>query len=429
MIPVVSISDLTLGLNATYAGSDVNTNGVPVDQWSLAINGTGLGKLTTMSNYPNSPVALSTSDNATGDLFFDVDFGLPSPNAFGDALSLAQDCVYFPAPTADVLDRLHSHPAAKHDSLLNLYRLFHVDSPSLSMQRPVLDQAMVDRVNNAPASTWTAHMSPRFEDISVEEASRMMGGMTLPARTVPKSLRRNTIHSSAADRLGLPKAFDSREQWPTCIHPIRNQGVCGSCWAHGSSESASDRMCIATGGKTNVVLSPQYLNSCDFSDFGCSGGSFDHPWEFIVDRGLPADECVPYLSGNTSDVTEACPSQCTNASYAGNLTMHQAQSCHPVGPDPVAIQLEIMTNGPVTADFLVYNDFILYSSGVYQHINGTILGGHAIKVIGWGVSSDGLPFWTVANSWGTAWGESGFFNILRGSDECGIESSVVAGVF
>lgn len=54
----------------------------------------------------------------------------------------------------------------------------------------------------------------------------------------------------------VPTAFDSRKQWPKCIHPIRNQEHCGSCWAFSGSEVLSDRLCIASNGTIDVVLSP-----------------------------------------------------------------------------------------------------------------------------------------------------------------------------
>ena len=85
-----------------------------------------------------------------------------------------------------------------------------------------------------------------------------------------------------------------------------------------------------------------------------------------------------------------------------------------------------MTNGPVEGAFTVYSDFLSYNSGVYQHTTGEELGGHAIRILGWGVE-DSTPYWLVANSWNQDWGDKGFFKILRGSDECGIESGIVAG--
>jgi cathepsin B len=69
--------------------------------------------------------------------------------------------------------------------------------------------------------------------------------------------------------------------------------------------------------------------------------------------------------------------------------------------------------------FTVYEDFMNYKSGVYKHQTGSQLGGHAVKIVGWG---DG--YWIVANSWGTSWGEKGFFNIAFGN--CGIDSAVYA---
>lgn len=86
-----------------------------------------------------------------------------------------------------------------------------------------------------------------------------------------------------------------------------------------------------------------------------------------------------------------------------------------------------MTNGPVEAAFYVYRDFISYKSGVYHHTSGSFLGGHAIKIIGWGVDGS-TPYWIIANSWGTTWGINGFFWMLRGRNECGIESQVITGL-
>lgn len=57
-----------------------------------------------------------------------------------------------------------------------------------------------------------------------------------------------------------------------------------------------------------------------------------------------------------------------------------------------------MTNGPVEGAFSVYADFLSYKTGVYQHTTGDFLGGHAIKILGWG-TENGTPYWLVANSW------------------------------
>jgi len=91
------------------------------------------------------------------------------------------------------------------------------------------------------------------------------------------------------------------------------------------------------------------------------------------------------------------------------------------------IKAEIFKNGPVETAFTVYEDFLTYKSGVYKHTSGGELGGHAVKFMGWGVENN-VPYWLVANSWNANWGYKGFFKILRGGDECGIEDEVSAGM-
>merc|ERR1711862_1089092 len=58
--------------------------------------------------------------------------------------------------------------------------------------------------------------------------------------------------------------------------------------------------------------------------------------------------------------------------------------------DVKQIQMELMTNGPTEAAFTVYEDFVNYKSGVYQHVTGKALGGHAIRLLGWGEENE-LP--------------------------------------
>ena len=98
--------------------------------------------------------------------------------------------------------------------------------------------------------------------------------------------------------------------------------------------------------------------------------------------------------------------------------------------DVEGMQREIMARGPIEVAFQVFSDFHSYSDGVYARTpSGKLQGGHAVKIVGWGTDPDsGVPFWTVANSWGPQWaGLGGFFRIKRGVNECGIELNAAAG--
>lgn len=150
----------------------------------------------------------------------------------------------------------------------------------------------------------------------------------------------------------------------------------------------------------------------------CNGGYLNRVWSYLTNTGTVSDGCDPYVSGNR--YVPSCPAKCSSTSQL--FTKYKCASGSVVHPTSVAaIQTEIMNNGPVQAGFTVYSDFYNYRSGIYKHTTGYVLGGHAVKVIGWGTQS-GINYWIIANSWGPSWGEKGFFRIQMG--QCGIEAQV-----
>jgi cathepsin B len=217
----------------------------------------------------------------------------------------------------------------------------------------------------------------------------------------------------------LPAGWDWRNESPNCVHPIRDQAQCGSCWAFGATEALSDRICIASKGAVNVVLSPQDMVSCDAWDMGCNGGILSWAWSYLQNTGAVTDACTPYVSGD--GVVPACPKTCADGSprlkykCAGNSVVKAS--------GPAAIQSEIFANGPVETGFDVYEDFFNYKSGIYVYTSGAKAGGHAVKIIGWG-NSNGVNYWICANSWGESWGMNGFFEIAFG--QCGIDAATYA---
>ena len=46
----------------------------------------------------------------------------------------------------------------------------------------------------------------------------------------------------------------------------------------------------------------------------------------------------------------------------------------------------------------------MFGTGVYEHTAGEFLGGHAVKIIGWGVDAKSKKdYWLIANSWNPSW--------------------------
>ena len=87
-----------------------------------------------------------------------------------------------------------------------------------------------------------------------------------------------------------------------------------------------------------------------------------------------------------------------------------------------------MTSGPVTSSMVVYEDLLNYETGIYYHKEGTIIGAHAILIVGWGETAEGTKYWELQNSWGQDWGyDGGFFKVKIGESQ--VASELFGGAF
>jgi len=324
-------------------------------------------------------------------------------------------------------------------------------------------QAQIDAVNSAGA-LWRAAAHPRFAEDAPGASVGLLGVKGDWALDIREHIQRGEFveYRPKNANLAVPDEFDSETAFPMCANTIgliRDQSNCGCCWAFGGSEAASDRMCIATNGTMQVPLSDQDI--CFNSNMnGCGGGQITTPWSYIKrtgvvtgalysdgpawTEGMCSDFSLPHChhhgpqgedpypaegaTGCPSERSPKGPTKCDSSAgkehseFSNDKITFSGMTQSASGE--AAIQKMIMEGGPVETAFTVYSDFEDYAGGIYHHVSGGMAGGHAVEFVGWGVEA-GTKYWKVKNSWNPYWGEKGYFRIVRGTNEGGIESQVV----
>ncbi|KAG5887963.1 hypothetical protein JTB14_037355 [Gonioctena quinquepunctata] len=303
----------------------------------------------------------------------------------------------------------------------------------------------INHINNQQ-STWKAGRN-FDENTPLSQIRSLLGALKTP-EYMKKNIR---VHEITEDT-DIPESFDARENWPECdiIKAVRDQSSCGSCWAVAAAAAMSDRICIHSKGQTKIWVSDEDLLSCCYAcGFGCDGGFTYRAWSYWEETGIVSggpynsttgcraysmESCEHHSTGDKPQCssldysTPSCEKKCDSDSklnYADDKS--HGESVYQVSSEEQQIQLELLKNGPAEAAFTVHSDFLTYKSGVYQYVSGTVQGGHAVRLLGWGVEN-GVKYWLVANSWNEDWGDKGLFKIIRGTNEGGFEEEIVAGL-
>nr|ADD38893.1 Cathepsin Z [Lepeophtheirus salmonis] len=240
----------------------------------------------------------------------------------------------------------------------------------------------------------------------------------------------------------LPKSWDWRNvkgvnymSWTVNQHIPQ---YCGSCWAQGTLSALADRFIIANRTKyNNLALSPQVIINCKAGG-DCNGGNPDAVYDFANKIGVPDMTCQLYEAKNNGPVKDCSKPDlfvCRDCTWpppklgeTGNCWPKQNFKRYYVeehgnvrGAD--AIKKEIWKRGPIGCGIHVTSEFEKYTGGIYSEFKIHPMINHELSLLGWGVSSEGKEYWIGRNSWGTYWGEMGFFRIEMHKNNLGIESA------
>ncbi|MDZ7860194.1 MAG: C1 family peptidase [Candidatus Krumholzibacteriota bacterium] len=261
--------------------------------------------------------------------------------------------------------------------------------------------ASLQREIDSKGYNWTAERT-WVTDLSDEEFQRLLGAR------IPEDLqkridsRHETIIPKLQSRL-LPSSFDWRDY--DIVTPVKNQGSCGSCWDFagiGALEAV-----LAINESVEYDLSEQQILSCATPGSGCSGGWYATVWDYIRNSGAVLELCMPYEADDTVPCDDgSCEKVASNNGWV------DVQN----NVDEIKEQVLI---SPVATTFHVYDDFGSYGGGCYEHSGDDPIN-HAVVIVGWADSMCGNEgAWLVKNSWGSSWGDSGYFWIKYGSCNIG----------
>ncbi len=204
--------------------------------------------------------------------------------------------------------------------------------------------------------------------------------------------------------------------WTT---PIKNQANCGSCYAFAPLASIEALIKIKQGDPDfSIDLSEQFIVSCGMewmsgNILGCDGAYSPAQYNFITTYGVLPESCFPYGSGSGS--VPPCSNKCSN----WEDLIIQIDGWHTVANDITSIKNALIQFGPLTAGMVVYSDFNGYNGGVYEHPGSDPDPmNHVVVIVGY---DDAQNCWICKNSWGTNWGEDGWFKITYGDCKIGQE--------
>ncbi|KAA3453112.1 ervatamin-B-like [Gossypium australe] len=304
---------------------------------------------------------------------------------FGALASLAMSRTIYEASVVDKHEQWMVDYSRKYESKLEKEKRLNIFKENLEY---------IESFNNGGNRSFKLGLN-EFADMTQDEFIAAHNGYKMQDNPImPEST--SFMYENLSD---VPTNFDWRDQG--AVTPIKNQGQCGCCWAFSAVAAVEGIIQIKTGKL--ISLSEQQLLDCSTNggNQGCSGGWMMNAFEYISqNQGITTEESYPY-----QQMQETCATQINKVATINGYQM--------VPKNDEEALLKAVTNQPVSVALDGYGQsFQFYKGGVFTGDCGNDLT-HAVTIVGYGTSEEGLNYWLIKNSWGETWGENGYMRIQR----------------
>lgn len=253
-------------------------------------------------------------------------------------------------------------------------------------------------------------------DWTDDEIAALNGARPLMLKGSRPFLSRSVYNRSSHT---LPHRVDYRTSVPPVLTAIKNQGHCGSCWAHSAVEAMESHWAIATGNLH--VLSQQQVTACTENPRhcggrgGCEGAIESLAFDYVAKAGgLQEEWAYPYTAfyGKTGACEDMSASRIAKVASLVELPAN----------DQEALMDAVAFEGPIAVS-VDASRWSSYTGGIFDgcDYSENITQNHAVQLVGYGHDYDsGKDYWIIRNSWGPRWGEGGYMRLLREkTPQCG----------
>lgn len=224
--------------------------------------------------------------------------------------------------------------------------------------------------------------------------------------TVPQAVN---VASLAGASASLPSVVDLTPFSP----PIGDQGQTSTCvgWSTGYygktiSEAVANHYTQANLAQANYEMSPKdlFLSIADnLKGTDCqSGTQITDALDVLVNNGVATMDVVPWDAGITN-----CSQSQVQTSWNTEAANHKIVYYRTISATVQGIKEQLAASNPVLMGIKVSNEFESYAGGIINSATfPSPVGLHAQCIVGY---DDSKSAFHVANSWGTSWGENGFY--------------------
>lgn len=225
----------------------------------------------------------------------------------------------------------------------------------------------------------------------------------------------NNVKFGFAANANLPTSFDLSELLP----PVASQGSYGTCisWATGYyGKTATEALSFGYNATdlskaTNQISAKDLFTSLpegNSKSSNCSGSTYLINMEMLQYRGAATMATVPYTNLGSCLASSIQPSWTTEAGK------HKIKNYRIIDDDVFSIKQQIANRIPVIAGFKLSDNFMTWNSAnVYSsHTTFNSVGQHAfhgMAIVGYDDKKGVNGAFKVVNSWGSNWGNNGFF--------------------